>query len=341
MQPQITQEGNLLDAQGNLLQSGWARDLLLTYDRENVHANPLRIKEWDYYEIRNDKIALLLVIYDVGYQAKIQATFIDFAKHEASEASEIMWFSKGRLKLPPSSNSGDISYTIKNSHWECQKFENHRVISFDFPDFLEKKGFSGKIRLESPKTMDSIVNVIPFTNPKQFVYAQKINCMEASGTFTVAGEDYQFTPENPAFGCLDWTRAVFPYRVTWWWSSASGLLHNIPFGLNFDYGFGTESSKNMLFYNHVGHHLDDVTYTWNPENLEEDWIFRSSDNRVNLKLTPTFINKEKTNFILLRMQVLKAYGYFTGTVILDSGEILTIKPEDKLFGHAEYVINRW
>ncbi len=341
MQQEITQEGPLLDNNGHLVQSGWGKHPFLQYDRSKVRAHPLRIKEFDFYEIRNDKIGLFLVIYDVGYQGKIQATFMDFEAHEASEACEIEWFPKGNIKMPHSSKSGDIQYSMKNAKWECVKHDDYRQFKFDFPDFMGGRGFSGEIKLMHPSGMESMVNVIPFKKPTHFVYAQKINCMQAFGKFTVAGKEYEFNDKNPAFGCLDWTRAVFPYKVHWCWSSASGLINKTPFGFNIDYGFGTESSKNMLFYNNKGHHLDEVTYTWNPENLQEDWVFTSLDKRVNLLLHPTFIHREDTNFVLLRMNVIKAYGYFTGEVVLDSGEKLKITKDDRLFGHAEYVENRW
>ncbi|WP_457559192.1 DUF2804 domain-containing protein [Candidatus Harpocratesius sp.] len=341
MQSEITKHGPLHDNNGYLIQSGWARDLLLQYERSKVRANPLRIKEWDFYEIRNDEFGLILVIFDVGYQGTIKAQFLDFKRHETSEASESEWFTKGKLNLPPSSNSGDIRYTIKNASWECLKKDDHHLLKFNFPDYLGGKGFSGEIKLLYPRDMESLINIIPFRSPKQFVYAQKANCMQAFGSFKVGEKQYQFSEENPSFGCLDWTRAVFPYKTSWYWASASGLWKGNLLGFNFDYGFGTESSKNMIFFNHKGHHLDEVTYQWNHSNVKDDWIFKSNNDRVKMRLHPTFIMVEDTNFLVLRMKVLKAYGYFSGDLVLDNGEILHISKEDHLFGHAEHVVNRW
>ena len=53
MQKQIMKAGDLLDARGRLATSGWATQPLLRYDRGRVRASPLRVKEWDYYEIIN------------------------------------------------------------------------------------------------------------------------------------------------------------------------------------------------------------------------------------------------------------------------------------------------
>ena len=341
MQTEITQFGNLLTSDGVLTQSGWARQLFLRYNRNHVKAHPFRIKEWDFYEIRNDKFDLFLVVYDVGYQAKIQATFIDFKDKTIKEANEILWFSKGSLNLPPTSDVGDINIKIKNSSWNSIRKPDHRIFKFNFPDFEDGKGFKGEIKLEQPKFMDTMTNVIPFNKNNQFVYAQKINCMPAYGEFQVGDRKIEISPRDSVYGCLDWTRAVFPYKTEWWWASASGKVNNHIFGLNIDYGFGAESSKNMIFFDNKGHHLDEVKYTWNSSNIEEDWIFTSKDERIDLKLHPTFIENEKTNYILLNMKVLKVYGFFTGTVVLDNGEKIQIRKEDQLFGHAEHVINHW
>ena len=74
MDNEISQSGNLLSHNGFLNQSGWFRHLFLWYDRNRVKAHPFRIKEWDFYEIRNDNYDLILVVYDVGYQAVIRGS---------------------------------------------------------------------------------------------------------------------------------------------------------------------------------------------------------------------------------------------------------------------------
>ena len=81
MQLEIKQAHDLLDDQGCLIESGWAKKLLLKYVRSKVHAGNLRIKEWDYYEIRNPDYGIVLLIYDVGYLANAQVTWLDFRNH--------------------------------------------------------------------------------------------------------------------------------------------------------------------------------------------------------------------------------------------------------------------
>ena len=78
MQQEITSAGDLLDARGRLATSGWARKPLLRYDRGRVAASALRIKEWDYYEIINPDYGIVLLMYDIGYQARAVVKWMDF-----------------------------------------------------------------------------------------------------------------------------------------------------------------------------------------------------------------------------------------------------------------------
>ena len=53
MQHQITKWTPLLDDDGSLIEPGYATSMVFDYDRSDIRANKLRIKEWDYYLIYN------------------------------------------------------------------------------------------------------------------------------------------------------------------------------------------------------------------------------------------------------------------------------------------------
>ena len=58
--------GELLDARGRLVERGWATAEVRHYDRARIKAQPVRIKEWDYYCITSPSHALALTIADNG-----------------------------------------------------------------------------------------------------------------------------------------------------------------------------------------------------------------------------------------------------------------------------------
>lgn len=342
MQRQLTEPGDLLDARGRLAASGWATQPLLRYDRGRVRASRLRIKEWDYYEIVNPEYGIVLLAYDIGYQGRAIVKWMDFRAGTFEEHGPTFWLTRGAMGLPPSSEAGDVVIDRGGAHWECRRLgDGLRTFAFSFPDFRGGAGLSGTMNLVQPRGQHAMVNAIPFRRATQFVYAQKITCMVPDGRVTIGGAEYRFTRENHSYGCLDWSRAVFPCRVDWRWATASGTVDGVPFGLNIDYGFGTESSKSMIFHDGVGHHLGEARYLFDHDDPMKDWAFTDDEGRVDLTLAPVCIERGGTDFVLLKMSVLKAYGFFSGRVRLDDGRWIDVRESDRLFGSAEAVANRW
>ena len=77
-QHEITTAAPLLGADGNLLEPGWARQLLPVYRRADIKAGAMRVKEWDYYLITDGHIGLALTIADNGYMGLDSISFLDF-----------------------------------------------------------------------------------------------------------------------------------------------------------------------------------------------------------------------------------------------------------------------
>ena len=77
-QHEITAAGPLLDEKGNLREPGFAKKLLPVYNRNQIKASSLRIKEWDYYCVMNGQFGLALTIADNGYMGLDSISFLDF-----------------------------------------------------------------------------------------------------------------------------------------------------------------------------------------------------------------------------------------------------------------------
>ena len=65
--------GELLNANGDLSEPGYATALLKRYDRSAIKAPRFRIKEWDYYLITNDRFGVALTIDDNSYMGLLSA----------------------------------------------------------------------------------------------------------------------------------------------------------------------------------------------------------------------------------------------------------------------------
>ncbi len=332
----------LLDDNGNLLNPGWSTNLVYEYDRNDVKASKLRIKEWDYYYIGNSKFGIALTIADNGYMGFVSATLLDFALKWQQTSSVMTLFPMGKMNLPKTSEFGDIKFTNKRIALEFKNDGTKRHLLYNMKNFYKTKDLKVDITLsEIPR--DSMVIATPFHKPKHFYYNQKINCMKAKGLVTLGEKDYEFNTDD-SYGTLDWGRGVWTYKNTWYWSSLSTNIDGNTFGFNLGYGFGdtSKATENMLFYQGKAHKLDMVTFNIPQEDNKYDflspWTITSNDNRINLTFEPIVNRSAKTSLLVVCSVQNQVFGYFSGKAILDDNTEINI---DKKLGFAEKVFNKW
>lgn len=344
MQSRMLTEGTLHRADGALSETGYATSLMKIYDRARIKAPKWRIKEWDYYLVQSGAFALALTIADNGYMGLDSVSLLDFERGEQWTDSRISAFPMGKRALPPSSKSG-------NTRAGGKDYEINFVVNGDKRDlyghFYNFKG-TGKqllfdIRLMNPE-QDSMAIVTPFRNkPGCFYYNQKINCLPAEGRVIFDQRDYYFAVAD-SFGTLDWGRGVWPYRNTWYWGSANGLVEGRPFGMNIGYGFGdtSKATENMLFYGGTAHKLEQVVFAPPESNGRKDflapWQVFDEAGRLKLVFEPVMNRSASMNALLLSSSQNQVFGHFTGTAILDSGQVLNLL---KIPGFLEEVSNKW
>ncbi len=332
--------GDLHDAQGHLQQCGWATAELRRYDRAAVRASALRIKEWDYYCIANDRFALALTVADNGYLGFLGVSWMDFTRRSAVNFGAIRPFPLGRMAMPASADHGDIDQSRGTTQIAFRHEPGGRRLRVSAPDFDGGRGLRGEIWLDQPE-MERMVIATPFARaPRAFYYNQKINCMAAGGTVALGSDRIDFAPDD-SFAVLDWGRGVWTYDNCWYWGSASGIVAGKRFGFNIGYGFGdtTAASENMLFFDGTAHKLDLVTFHM-PDGLPDSapWKFTSNDGRFELDFDPIVDRADKVNLGLFCTDQHQVFGRFSGKVVLDDGRVLDIAG---LTGFAEQVRNRW
>lgn len=335
--------GPLLNEKGELNTKGYATSLVAQYSRSAIKAMPFQIKEWDYYLLYNKEYAIALTVADNSYMALVSASVINFKTPCEKTTSAMEFFTFGKLKMPQSSESGDVLYKNKGVSISFEKGQSSRLLKIDWKKFDGEKNFAGEFVLtDEPK--ESMVIATPFADkPKAFYYNQKIVGMKVEGQAQYGEERILFLPTS-ALAILDWGRGVWSYSSTWYWSAATGYLGSSLFGFNFGYGFGDTSaaSENMLFYRGKAHKLDDVKFEIPTEKGKEDflqeWKIVSSDGRVDLNFNPIIDRANNINAVVLASNQHQVFGRFSGKVVLDSGQELKIS---ELLGFAEKVVNRW
>ena len=343
MQHEIKESIPLLDDQGNLTQSGYAKRLLPVYDRTKVRGGFARLKEWDYYYVGNDHFGVALTIADNSYMGLDSISFLSFKGTPWQiTKSPMRIFPMGKTNLPLTSAAGVSAIYGKDYSLEFRVEERVRTLTARMENFLDGKPIEIEVTLDR-EPEESMVICTPFHKPGHFYYNQKINCMRASGTVKLGDSVYVLEPDS-AFGVLDWGRGVWTYHNTWYWGSASGLVDGVDFGFNIGYGFGDTSAatENMLFYNGKAHKLDQVLFHIPTENGKEDylksWKFTSNDGRFDMDFVPIINRASCTDFKVLKSDQNQVFGWFSGTAVLDDGTALQVR---NLLGFAEKVENKW
>ncbi|MBR2578037.1 MAG: DUF2804 domain-containing protein, partial [Erysipelotrichaceae bacterium] len=239
-QHEIINRHPLLDEKGHLIEKGFAKSLILDYDRKAIKANGLRIKEWDYYLIANRDFAVALTIADNSYMGLDSISLLNFKEGWEHTNSPMSVLTLGRIGLPSSSASGDVRHGNKDYEISFVNKGKKRILSFHMNNFYGSKPIKGEIELDCPES-DSMVIATPFKDrPKAFYYNQKINCMPAYGKVCFDDVEYLFNKDTSS-AVLDWGRGVWTYSNTWYWGSLSGRIEGVPFGFNIGYGFGDTS----------------------------------------------------------------------------------------------------
>ncbi|SHK07999.1 DUF2804 domain-containing protein [Hespellia stercorisuis] len=335
---EVTTVQELLDENGELREPGWSRRMVQQYHRSQVKAPGFRIKEWDYYLVLNQEFAAAFTISDDGYIGLQSVSILNFKEGWEHTNTVLNPFPMGRMKLPESSVKGHAAYKDKNLQIYFLVKKGNRRLVCKWKNFYQGKTFQCDITLEQPE-MDTMVIATPWKKKHAFYYNQKINCMPASGTMTFDGKTYTFSPQTD-YGTLDWGRGVWTYDNMWYWGSANATVNGKPFGFNIGYGFGDTSAatENILFYDGVGHKLDDVTFHIPEDDYLAPWTFTSSDGRFEMDFKPVLDRAAKTSAVLIVTDQHQVFGHLSGRAVLDDGTVLELKD---VMCFAEQVHNRY
>ncbi len=336
----IKGSGLLLNEDGSLKEAGWAKKLVFDYDPKMVR-EPMRLKEWDYYHIIDSegKYAITFTFADNRYMGLVDCVVFDFEEGKKYPFYEVKVFPMGKLNLPKTSETGNISYTSKSCDYHIDRDEKGRHFYCKYYKKKTRAELEVDIYLEQPP-MDTMVIATPWKEKNSaFYYNQKITSMPASGYFKLDGKIYTFDPSKD-FGILDWGRGSWTYDNTWYWGIGSGIVNGKVFGYNIGYGFGDtkNASENMIFYDGTCHKLDLVDFGIPTSNPMNKWYMTSNDGRWKMEFEPFFNDKCDLAAPFLSQHADKLFGRLRGTAVLDDGTVLKIK---NMVGFHEKVHNKW
>ena len=159
MQRRITTPGPLHDENGRLVEVGWATELIKMYDRSRIAVGRLRLKEWDYYAIVNDRFALALTVDHNGYMTMDSISLLDFEKNSQVTASKISLPFLSRRSLPSTSRQGDIRVSGRGYAMAFDNDGKQRHLYGHMDSFTREGGISFDLLLTDapPEVLDYVV----------------------------------------------------------------------------------------------------------------------------------------------------------------------------------------
>jgi hypothetical protein len=342
-QKELYDPSPLLDADGNLVQVGWARQPIIDCNLENARFYPLRalqrfrVKRWDYYGITTPDFYFSATLAHLGYAGLAFVYVVDLTAKEHHEETVLIPLGRG-IQLSRNSNEGESAFDNGKIRLLFRAEPDERYLAVMWP------GFGGG-NLEAEATLHLLpdqesMNVVIPIGRKRFYYNRKVNCLPADGWIERDGRYEDIVPDE-SLGNMDWGRGVWEYSSFWVWASASGFLRDgRTVGLNMGYGFGDTSAatENALILGGRVHKLGQLDFTYDPTDFMKPWRMVASDGRLELEFTPFLERVAKSNLLLVNSEVHQMFGTYSGTVLSDDGETVHL---DALTGFAEEHYARW
>jgi hypothetical protein len=335
---EITEETPLLHEDGTVAAHGWARGPLVQYDRSLVQEEVVDgLREWEYYAVFAPDFAIGLTLADLRVLSFGTLTLEDYATGEIHDA---VFLADGEALDFPETPFEDTLFVSDAGSIEYQFGQSGRTITVISGRPGADDRMEAHLQLEDSRETESIAVVHWFDEPGQFFYENKRVSMPATG-YVQVGEARYDLPEGQSFGVLDWGRGAWPSEVRWEWGHFAGVTDGHMVGINLGTVFAddTPGTADAVIVDGVLHKISRSEWSYDLEDVMAPWRFTSTDDRIDLTLTPDFDDAATINLgSLYTLTRWKVHGEIRGTVQLDDGSELEVQG---VRGAAEYVEILW
>ncbi len=333
---ETTEMVDLCDSSGELRKDSvvWSRHPLINC---NLSKRWPRKKKWNYWCVTNNHCLFSVTISNIDYVGMVFAYFLDFKTHRFIEKTVMAPFGKGCV-MPDSVEDSVVFENPKLNIKFLQERNGTHIV-------VKCKNFNGvsmdaNFKVNYPEGHETLNVVVPW-DKKHFQFTSKHECLPVEGLLTVGDNSYIFDTKD-TFACLDFGRGVWPYKVTWNWANASGIINGKTVGLNLGgkWTDGTGMTENALVVDGKITKLnEDVIFQYDPNDFMKPWILKTTlTDKVNLTFIPFFERIAKSNVLIVKSEVHQMVGHFSGTIKTASDETIVI---ENLLGCSEEHFGQW
>jgi hypothetical protein len=322
---------NLCNKEGNLNPEsiGWGR---FPFANCNLSHHIFRKKKWNYWAITSPNAIFSATIANVDYLGLIGVSLLDLESQKVVECGFATPLGIG-CNMPQKADDS-VSYTMPGLKVSFIDEKNDTLIKSD------SLTLKGELKVYKPIGYESLNVVVPWSE-EQFQFTSKQTRLPVEGWLKTGNQLYEFEPQS-SFGCLDFGRGIWPYRTTWNWANASGIEEDHRIGLNLGgiWTDGTGANENgFLIDGRLIKLCDDVIFHYDPKDFMKPWTIQSvRTDSVDLIFTPFYERKANVNIIVLKAETHQLFGYFTGMIKTECGEVYSVR---RLLGWAEEYKGRW
>ena len=333
---ELTEPVRLCDSKGRLLQSsiGWSRHPLHTC---NLSGHCPRKKRWNFWGITNDTCCFSVLLADTDYIGLAKAYFLEYETKRFIEQTVTVPLGRG-CDLPETANR-DVVFGSKAMSAAFLDEEGATRVRVQSPAFGGTT-LSAELLIERPKGHETINVVIPWS-ANVFNHNSKQICLPASGTVSLGDQAFSFEP-GKAFGCLDFSRGIWPYRTFWNWACFSGIQDGRSIGINLGGSWtdGTGMTENGICVDgRVSKIGEDLRFSYDPSDQMKPWAITAPvSGRIDLRLVPFFERVAITNRLVIRSEFRQVFGRFSGIVVPDDGQAIEVTD---MIGWVEQHRARW
>lgn len=334
MQREITQLTPLLAPQGHLTAPGWCKTMRYQYNREFAKGFPLKLKEWNFYQIQMEPYVLQLTLGHVSYMCSVNATLFHIRTGQRWELGAMKPLYQPDLDRNPEEES-TVRFQNQALSLCFQVTKEKRILTVQG----RSKEFSQvdiHIELDNQKENEKMVIATPFEKPTQFYLNYKENFYH--GTGTVRFDDMAVSFQD-CTALIDWGRGIWPYRHQWFWGNLTSHIDGVPFGFNIGWGFGDlrHATENMFFYDRKAYKLSQLEVQRDETDYMQPWHLRDPEGKLSMTFTPVFNNYTQNKFLVVDTHCNQLFGYFSGTIQTEDGP----REFHDLLAFIEHAVNRW
>jgi hypothetical protein len=312
---------------------GWSRQPL---HRCNLGDSLARKKKWNYWAVTSEDLLFSATIADVDIFQLGGAYVFDRRTRRHIEKVAVV---PAKTIPIPEMVAGDITVDHAEMRVALTDEGTGTRIRVEAADFGGTP-LEADILVQRPEGHETLNVVIPWSDV-QFQHTSKQNTLPAAGYVKLGDELLEFA--QPAFGCLDYGRGVWPEHTVWNWGSASGVQGERTVGLNLggQWTDGTGMTENGICIDgRLTKISEDLAFEYDRGDMMKPWRVRTAVTAgIDLRFNPEFVRVSESGrrdgFFTSAHQV---FGTYSGRVTPDGGGPIELRD---LFGWIEEHEARW